>query len=197
MSLLNKIGDKLFMLTDRFFQGNRTVEHCSAMPELDRNGNYIVWELNQGVEDILIKDIRISVNCIIPALIRKPLEKIYRNACLYFLVDAVIEDETIDPEADKASRLNVLPKLAEKKIVLTPWTNKGLQRNILSFQEWFKINLQKARRFFRHQGTSRTFYLLGNFAPSGNDCSFNGLNYILRDPDKTNFKHTFIFHKRN
>jgi hypothetical protein len=197
MKLLNKIGDNLFRITDRFFLGSRPSEHCSAPSNFDSSGQYMVWELNQGVEDILIKDIWGSISFFIPALIRKRIEQIYKDACLYFLVDAVIEDETIDPEADKVSGLNVLTPLAEKKIILIARAKKGLNRNILNLQDWVKIRLHRVRYFLRHLRPGKTFYLLGNFSPARNDLNFDGLNYILHDSDKTNFRHTFIFHKRN
>ena len=178
MNFLDKIGNRLYRITDRFFQGNRPVENSPSPANFSSNGQYMVWELNQGVEDILIKDIRGSINFFIPALIRNSMKQIYSDACMYFLVDAVIEDETIDPKAHKASMLNVLPPLSEKKIIFIARSKKGLNRNILYLQDWVKIRLHRVRHFLRHLRTDKTFYLLGNFSPARNDLNFDSLNCL-------------------
>jgi hypothetical protein len=196
MKLLDKIGDNLFRITDRFFQGNRPSGYCSAPVDLECSRQSMVWELNQGVEDILIKDIRGSINYFIPAFIRRPIEQIYRKACLYILVDAVIEDETIDMKEDNKSGLHISPAPKEKKIILTEALNR-MSQNILSLQDWFKIRFNQVRYLIRYPRPDRSYYLLGDFTPAINDGNLNGLYYILHESDRTNFRHTFVYHKRN
>jgi hypothetical protein len=188
MKIIRKIGDGLFRFTDSFFQGS----NCGSTENPDKiipadQVNCMVWELNQGVEDIVLKDLSVSINLLVPAFLRKPAAQFYKKVCMYFLVDAAIEEESLDPTNISASSLTFPPLQEGKILTLFSDTKKIVSANVLSLRDWLKFKLQKVSSFLRLLQPEKPYYLLGDFAPSRYD------NYC----DKSNFRKTYIFHLRN
>jgi hypothetical protein len=93
MKLIRKISDKIYQSTDKFFQGN-TIQPDGIDPNFQAgNGeeHCMVWELNQGVEDIVMKDLQAGYHFLLPSKVRFHIEKMFKSVCLYFLVDAVMK----------------------------------------------------------------------------------------------------------
>jgi hypothetical protein len=188
MKLISKLGDGLFRFTDSFFRGSghRLPENPDKIFQAD-DANCIVWELDQGFEDIFLKDLIVSINILIPAFVRKPIGKLYRKACLYFLVDAAIEEESIDPENIKSSLKSLTTSQPAKILTLFRATNEKVGTRVISMIDWLEIKLHKVSCFLRRQRPDKPYYLLGNFTP---------LRYDIFG-DKSNFRHTYNFHMRN
>jgi hypothetical protein len=147
----------------------------------------MTWELNQGVEDIVIKDLRISINLLIPPFIRKPVEDLYKKVCFYFLVDAVIEEESLDPDQLNIALLTISAEPSGKKYTLIAESIKKVKTKVISFHGWLKFKWQRVSCFLRHLQPDKPYYLLGDFTPA-HDNFYN---------DKSDFRHTYIFHLRN
>jgi hypothetical protein len=189
MKLFSKISDKIYRSTDKFFQGN-TIQADGNDPNF--KGGYgeehvMVWELNQGIEDIVMKDLQAGYHLLLPSMVRFHIEKMFKSICLYFLVDAVIEDETLEQETDRVSRLKLISTPVAKQIMLTREIKNRVSRKILSLQDWLKIKMQKLRVILSHLQKDKPYYLLGNFAPARFDIS----------GETSIFRHTSIFHLRN
>ncbi len=189
MKIFRKVSDWLFNSTDKFFQGNNPAfeADCPEYPDKFVESNCIVWELKQGVEDIVIKDLQVSIKYIVPAFFRKPFEKAFKEFCLFFLVDAVIEDETLDQKANRASLLNLSPTPAAKKILLSGVHTAIFKSRIIHLEDWLKIKFRKVSLLLSLMQHAKPYYLLGDFTPA----IYN--NYT----DESNFRHTYIFHMRN
>jgi hypothetical protein len=170
MKLFNKISDSVFRTTDRFFKGGTVTEQdCPFQNEHPGNELSMVWELNQGFEDIVLKDISSGINFFVPSFIRNRVTEAYKQACLFFLTDMIIEEETIDPEIDKATRLNLLSIPVEKIININNDQKHGIKARILYLQDWLKIKLQRASQVLRHLQQEKPYYLLADFTPRKND----------------------------
>ena len=187
--MFRKVGDWLFNSTDKFFQGNNPVSDadCPEYPDNYAESNCIVWELKQGVEDIVIKDLEVSIKYIVPAFIRKPFEKAFKELCLYFLVDAVIEDETLDQKGSRALFQNLSPSPPAKKIQLSGVNAKIFKSRIIHLEDWLKIKFRKMSVILSRLQPVKPYYLLGDFTPA----------IYNNNTDKSNFRHTYIFHLRN
>jgi hypothetical protein len=197
MKLINKISNSVFSTTDRFFQGSVQIgTDCQSPSECAVNEHAVIWELNQGFEDIVLKDLKFSIRFFVPSFIRNYAAEAYKQVCMFFLVDMVIEEETIDPEEDKASLLNLVSIPVEKKIIVGFEQKRSIKEGILSFQDWFKIKLQIARKILRKLQEDKPYYLLADLSPRFNDPASN-FNYLVNHSDKPNFIPSFVFHKRN
>jgi hypothetical protein len=188
MKIIRKIGDGLYRLTDSFFQVPSA--GLSENPDINLNPDQtacMVWELNQGVEDIVLKDLSVSLNILIPSFIRKPVKQLYKKACLYFLVDAIIEEESLDPVHFTGTEASILAEPAGKKFTLFADVKRKAIYNVISLGDWIKIKLHRVGGFIRLLQPAKPYYLLGNFAPTGSDI-YN---------DNSDFSPTYIFHLRN
>jgi hypothetical protein len=190
LKLINKIGDNLFLISDKYFQGNKTAltgDSCSnSYDKTSVDHSVIVWDLNQGMDDILLRDLQVSLNFIIPVFIRNRIKQTYKEVCLFFLLDAVIEDENLDDTIEHSKGQVQSPLLAEKIIIISTDIKKKLNSNTLSLLSWVKIKLRRVLECLRHYQSAKPMYLLGDFSPSRYPVIYN-----------SDFRHTFIHYKRN
>lgn len=188
MKFISKIGDGLFRITDSFFRGSgyRIPENPDKILTADE-ANCVVWELDQGIEDIVIKDLSVSIKLLLPAFVRNPVVDLYRKACLYFLVDAAIEEESLDPENIKSSLESFTTPQPAKILTFFRTARVKTSTRVISLLDWLKIRLQKVSGFLRLQQPVKPYYLLGDYTPA---------RYGMFE-DITNFRQTCSFHLRN
>lgn len=188
MNLINKIGDVLYGNIDNFFQGKvtlRSQELSVEHPQTDIHS--MTWELNQGIEDIVIKDLKISLKVLIPGIISRRIEHVFRKACMYFLVDAAIEEVSVDPGNQPDSKIELSVPPAAKQLFVFNSLKIGTNQHVLALIDWLKIKLQRIRSGLRPPGHDKPYYLLGDFTPS---------RYELYS-DNIKFRKACIFHLRN
>jgi hypothetical protein len=191
MTALTKIGDLLYNMTDQYFEGKILKEEIPEKSD-QYTGNCRVWELNQGVEDIIINDLKESMRFITPEIIRKRIDSIFRNIRFLFLVDAIIEDESIDEKALKTEFLNYSYSEDNKKIFIEGTGKASRNDRLLTLQDWLKEKLLAACQRIRRLRKGRLYRLLGDFSPAYmSDQSFHNI------VQKSNFIHTYLFYKRN
>ena len=188
MKLLKKIGTALFKSSDQFFRGNthHPVIIDTPCPVLS-NANTITWELNQGVEDIVIKDLKISLKCFVPKLIYDWIEKAIRDVFLYLLIDAVAEEELLEDKTENISPLRLQAISLNTIKSYGKATGINTCRKIVHLTDWLKIKLFSIRCNAFHSAHDKPFYLLGDFAPANN----------IFPNDKINFRHIPFFPLRN
>jgi hypothetical protein len=188
MNLINKIGDVLYGNIDKFFQGKVNLPSQElSVKHTQTDIHCMTWELNQGVEDIVIKDLKISLKILIPGIISRRIERVYRKACMYFLVDAAIEEGSLDPGKQPESKMELSAPPASKQIFVINSLKMCANQHILALIDWLKIKLQRIRPGIRQPGHDKPYYLLGDFSP---------LRFELYS-GHIKFRKACIFHLRN
>jgi len=189
MKIINKIGDWLYNITDRYFQGENSgvIHETPQFSGQNSEAQTISWELNQGVEDIIVKDLIVSAKYIIPSLIINKIQSIVNRVRFLYLVDAVIEEETLDPKSVKLPEIPPSDIVSGKEIVIKYSSFTTIKTRIISLSEWLKIKLLNLRSVIRYYKRVKPFYLLGDFSPAKYPISAN----------KTKFLDTYVYHLRN
>lgn len=189
MKIINKIGDWLYNITDRYFQGENSgviLESPQFSGQISEAKTFS-WELNQGVEDIIVKDLIVSAKYIIPSIIRNKIQSVVNKVRFLYLVDAVIEEETLDPTSVKLPEIPLSDIVSGKNIVIKSTSLSTFYTRIISLSEWLKTKLLHLRSVIRCYKRVKPFYLLGDFSPVKYSISSN----------KTKFLDTYVYHLRN
>jgi len=202
MKSAGRIGNWIYNSVDSFFSGasqqpfyeNAHSNSSSINPCV---GYCQVWELNQDITDIALKDIEVSLHYLFPAYCRQFLNNLYQNVCLYFQADYTIQEEsfvlhdedfifTEKPTGDCPKKVILLQHKIDKKDV-----------KLLLFRDWVKAAIRISNRFLRIRKIKKTFYLPGNFTPAKYEYSHDNQNYMIRGPDKPKLSPAISFHNRN
>jgi len=192
-------GNSLFSGITSFFQGNTTAN--PLVPLNDRNmrigpeqGHSKEWVLNQGISDIVIRDIEVGFGWIFPVFIREAYHKIARKFVLYFYLDEL--DEEFDEELRKnlIKRINfssINPKLIEFKKSM----NHQFSLSVISFRKSYRLLIARLKRILEGLNTeSQVFFYASD--QKTDHCKENN-NEKIRGPDRAKLKFAFPFHKRN
>ncbi len=192
-------GNSVFSGITNFFQGNTTAN--PSEPLNDRNisigpepGYSQEWILNQGISDIVIRDIEVGFGWIFPAFIREAYHKIARKFVLYFYLDEF--DEEFDEELcnNLLKHIN-LSSIKPKLIELTKSINNQFSLSVITFQKSYRLLIARLKRIFGGKNPETQVY----FCTSGlkTDHSEENHNEKIRGPDRAKLKFVFPFHKRN
>lgn len=198
---VKKTSDWIFYKIDGFFKGSAQHEMTgyAGLPEsvgVD-SGYSQVWELNQDLADIAIKDINHSLNWLIPGFVKHYANRLQKELLLYFYLDAIIEDESInlnnpnnlhidEAKFDKGKIINIMAEFQTR-----------ISSKLVSINDWWVKMINKLSLFLKNDDHDKIYYLLGSFAPQRFDNQLDNSIYMTRGPDKFKFNATFSFHKRN
>lgn len=200
MLKLSKVSDWLFENIDNFFQGTgrmNAVEndwHLRSSKIL--NANYIEWELNQGIIDIALFDIKSSFSWIVPRFIRKFASRMQQLGLLYLYTD-MAEEEISDGWFEEPATAIYMAEPDKIKVISYPQVIRDIIDNKCSYIfDWLKIAYKKSRLFITLELLRNPYYLLGNFAPikyevpeTDTTCFIGGSDWVKLNP-------AFAFHKR-
>lgn len=198
----DKICDWIYVNLDSFFQGSTKRYKAGFNNSLSTNNNFSygyskVWVLNQGVVDIAFKDIKESLNWLLPGFIRQFANRIHQESLLYLFTDYIIEDGS--SESDLLLAPNVDSTSGNKGNTIYVFREFKEENNskFLSISDWWFRLFNKIILFTRIETYKKTYYISTNFTSHGYDYSIDNQNYMIRGPDKSKLNLSFSFHKRN
>lgn len=94
----NTTSDWIYNHIDNFFRGSANKYKAEFTGNLSNttiiSTSYKEWELNQDIVDIAFKDIKSSLNWILPGFIRKFAFRLHQLALLYLFTDVVNDEES-------------------------------------------------------------------------------------------------------
>jgi len=199
---VEKICDWVYGNIDSFFQGSAKKsktefkDNLAASNEF-RSGSCQTWMLNQGVIDIVLKDINESLSWLLPGFIRQFTNRLHQHSLLYFFTDYFIEDDSYEwdllwvPPIDQASGNK------GNTIYVTQEFKGGIISKFLSISDWWVRFFHKLIYFAGTEPRKKSYYLSGNAASPGYDYSIDNQNCMIRGPDKSKLNQSFSFHRRN
>lgn len=200
---IGNICDWVYQNLDWFFQGPSAKPQEANRNDISRqccNGSGVYsfeWEMNQGVVDIAINDIKCSFSWLMPGFLKEIVINGHRKLIHTMLLDSIIEEEFSDIEFDDS-------EISASNIGDSGKTSPSIQlykerinEKVLSINDWLHGLFEKLKLYFIIESRQETFYLLGYFAPEGYDYITDNQNYMIRGPDKVNFTTAGSFHKRN
>ena len=198
---INNAGNSIFDMVNRFFTGSSKLQN--GVPENDfqssqdqLNAYTREWELNQDVSDIVIKDIRLSFNILIPSSLIERLSKIQQRIMLYFYIDEM-EDDLNAKESSSFSFASLVEPINKRIILFTGTTRNKVTSRVISFLDWWKAFINKLEILLELKEDEPTYYLIGNFTPNTHDRFKSYHDHDARGPDPSKLKSIFPFHKRN
>ncbi len=154
----------------------------------------MTWELNQGVEDIVSRDINEIVNLILPDFIMKPFRRLYRSIWIYFYADTMIDD----PGIDKLTALPAdLTEMNREKFVHILEYNKEIEAKTQIISDWFIKTFIKLNHLYNLKPEKKSHHLANQLIPMVYDSVIYDLNHMIRGPDRAKLKYAFSFHRRN
>jgi hypothetical protein len=194
----NAAGDWVFNYIDYFFRGSINRDFNGDLPNPDKfHSTCIEWELNQDIADIVLNDIKISFNWILPAFVRKYTFRLHQLALLYLFTDVVYDNES--RELPDFQHKEVIHTDSVKKIVISSLQviKERFDSKCLFINDWLKNLYMRFKMFLRLEKDNKTYYLLGYFAPQTYNGPYDEKNYMIRGPDKAKIYPAFSFHIRN
>ena len=197
MKLLKRIGDSLFTISDRFFTG---VTDTVTKPKAKNTGistteqvPYITWELNQGVDDIMLKDFSAIIRCLVPATLRRSIKQLLRDVFVFFMVDAFIDDAMENPEINPDVTRKIASASSEKKTIVFDHCKTGLKSKLVWMMDWLSTSNIKILKI----KSSRTYYLLSDVSPALYGIDNSTSCYKPGKHNHFKFLPTCFYHKRN
>ena len=199
---INKTCDFVYGSIDSFFQGNaKRITTCVSENHLIDNFNTDysrVWELNQGVTDIALKDLKGSINWVLPGFVKRSAGRMYQYFMLYFYTDMIFEVEPITGEEKEDSNVGGLTRLNNGKTIhILHKLNERFNAKYLSIIDWYLDLYNKIIHFFKWEPETQTYYLLGFFGPQVFDNLTTEHESMIRGPDKFKLNSSITYHKRN
>ena len=194
--LMNSVVDSTSRFFDRNYKPSNTVEkgyesvHSQALYQ-----NQQEWDLNQGVSDIMIKDIRLSINWLLPDRLINTLIDIKHRIILYFYLDEIDEEESSPNAVNKVIQKHILSGVRDKIVESSHLLNIKIASKVVSFHAIWKSMIRKLEILLRLEPDPPTFYLIGRFSPG----IYNNENEssTIRGPDHAKLTSSYPFHKRN
>jgi len=196
---INKVCNRIFDTVNHFFQGSayqRSTYSDLSLHSEQSSACCQEWNLHQGVSDIFIKDISVTVSWLLPSPFLETLRKIHRNILIYFYADIIEEESGLEPEI-RSPLTSGFTSLKAKIIFESDHVRQSINTGIISFQHGWKNFVRKLEIFLRLEQEKETYYLIGTFAPKKYNDHACDLSNVIRDPDQMYFRPSFPFHKRN
>ncbi|MCU0370920.1 MAG: hypothetical protein MUC31_05850 [Bacteroidales bacterium] len=202
MKLVKWIGSSLFNFSDKFFKGYNdelTLDSERILPAGPvENCVCMSWELNQGVEDILFKDIKVSLNILFPHFVRKRAGIICRKLLLYFELDFIEAEEDQAPLLTIFPAKNSCPISQEKKLSFADNNvRKKVCANTLYLTDWMKAISLRLKTTLKVLYPVMPFNLFESFRTTGHYTSNTITDSLARGPDKSKITLPLFYHKRN
>lgn len=200
---ITKTCDIVYGIIDSYFQGNSkritTIINDNHSLLNDLNTDYSrVWELNQGVADIALKDLKGSINWVLPGFVKRSAGRMYHYFMLYFYTDMIFEAEPFTGKENEDSTVSGISMMNNgKTIQILHDLNKKFNTKYLSITDWYLNIYNKMRHLFNWAPKTSTYYLLGFFGPQGYDNLVTDHDSMIRGPDKLKLNSTISYHKRN
>ena len=199
---ITKTCDFVYGSIDSFFQGNaKRITTCVSENHLIDNFNTDysrVWELNQGVADIALKDLKGSINWVLPGFIKRSTGKMYQYFMLYFYTDMIFETEPYTVEEKEDSNVGGFSRLNNGKTIhIHHKLNERFNAKYLSIIDWYLNIYNKLIHLIKWEPEAQTYYLLGFFGPQVFDNLATEHESMIRGPDKFKLNSSISYHKRN
>jgi hypothetical protein len=199
--LIKNWANSAFSGITHFFQGSTTANPLTTV----HNSNDITgpepgysqeWVLEQGVSDIVIRDIEVSLGWIFPQFIRDIYHRAVRKIILYFYLDEM--DEEFDNELRKNlwKRLN-LSSFKPKLIQLQTSINQHSFLKMISFRKSYRLLIARLKRIMAERKPENLLYSCTSNMRTDHSNENNNNNEKIRGPDRAKLKSAFPFHKRN
>ena len=200
-SSINKACNAIFDNISYFFAGNSKQDPDTSEDNSFQTGApsiYVLeWDLHQGVSDILMKDIRVSVSLLLPSPMVEMLNNVRKRILLYFYIDIIEEEKLSEDNIIKNFRQDLPHGIKDKVIFYTGSLNHKINKRVIFLLDWWKTFIRKLEIFLKLEPECETFYLIGDFSPHLTvNASAPGQGYI-HNPDQIKLKSSFLFHKRN
>jgi len=199
--LFDRLMNNLVDSTSRFFDRNYKPSN-PVQDDPDSVNSFIQlqyqqeWDLNQGVSDIMIKDIKLSINWLLPDIFINALSNFKNRIILYFYLDEIDEKETNTESASEKIQKHLLSGARVKTIDISRSIKNRITAKVVAFNAVRKLMIRKLEIFLCLEPDPPVYYLIGKFNPGIYETSKNDSDTI-RGPDHVKLTSSYPFHKRN
>lgn len=199
---LNRVGDNIYYGLERFFAGGISPEGwvLESIPdnsEITYKNNSYVWDLNQGISDIIIKDIEVGLSYFIPTSLRNLTSRLAHNFTFYFQADFTVTDDFYYASKTGDTLINPLTTDAPAKVIEHNPSVEVNRPKLLYFNKWIKLISLAKKVFLRLWSPNKLYYL---FIHTGLLPAYNSIyyhRYKIRGPDNCKLNSPSFFPKRN
>lgn len=200
-STINRSFDLIFRNIDRFFRGN-IVNVKEDIPAENLSQDHVcysytqVWELDQDLADIAFKDMKASINWLLPDFIKRYAERLHQNLLLYFYTDSIIDDESNIAGRQKENQFYMDFFKNAKVLVVLQDFKESIDCKFLSITDWWLKLFKKLYSLFHKVPLENTYYLLGNYKYKDYEYSSGNQDCMIRGPASTKLNAALSVHKR-